>query len=167
MACHEREQDGGLFVGIEIGPVHGDLDGGAGAGDLADPMGEDGVEVDPWVGQQPVHLFDGVLCFQPARDRQPLSDGVHREGTGAHDAERGVRQGQDAFGMHVGAEQPFQERLDVFESQGLIWRHRLPRVSGYARFESRRTAGRKRGRDERKIWNPVRPPWIFFRIPNG
>ena len=58
---------------------------------------------------------------------------------------------QDAFGMDVGTDKTFQEILDVFELQGLIWRHRLPRVSGYARLESRRTPGRKRDRNERKI----------------
>ena len=56
------------------------------------PMGQDGVDIDAIVGQQPVHLFDSVFGDQATREGQPLTDCMNRQRCGPDDAERGIGQ---------------------------------------------------------------------------
>jgi len=57
----------------EVGPVHRNDDFPFLANGLANPWREQAAEIDAWVAQQAVDLFDGVLGFQTPRlrPRQP------------------------------------------------------------------------------------------------
>ena len=55
-------------------------------------MAQRGIEIDPLVRQQPVHLFNGMLGHQAARQGEALSDCIDGQGGGPDDAERGVGQ---------------------------------------------------------------------------
>jgi len=46
----QRQHDGGLVVGVEVGSVHGDRDGGAGTDDIGHPQGQDVINLDAGVG---------------------------------------------------------------------------------------------------------------------
>ena len=92
MAGQQRQHDGGLTVGVELGPVHGHVDAAAGSHHVWDPVAQRGIEIDPLVGQQAVHLFDGMLGHQAARQGEALSDCIDGQGGGPDDAERGVGQ---------------------------------------------------------------------------
>jgi hypothetical protein len=88
----QREHDGGLAVGVEIGPIHGHIDAGAGSHHVGNPVAQRGVDIDPLVGQQPVNLLDRVLGHQTPRQGKALADRIDRQGRGLDDAEGGVGQ---------------------------------------------------------------------------
>jgi hypothetical protein len=92
VAGQQRQHDGGLTVGVELGPVHGHFDAAAGSYHVGDPVAQRGIEIDPLIGQKPVHLFDGMLGHQAARQGEALSDCIDRQGSGLNDAEGGVGQ---------------------------------------------------------------------------
>ena len=56
-------------------------------------MAQRGIDVDAFIGQQPVHLLDGVLGHQAARQGKALPDRVDREGCSFDDAEGGIGEG--------------------------------------------------------------------------
>ena len=132
---------------------------------MVDPVGQDGVDIDAIVGQQPVYLFDRVFGDQATREGQPLTDCMNRQGCGPDDAQCGVGQGQDAFGVHIGTQQAVQEPVNAVEAEGLVRFHRLPRVSGYTRVESEKDGFRQPVQDERKIRNRKEALLILFGIP--
>jgi hypothetical protein len=88
----QREHDRGLAVGVELGPIQGHVDIGARSHDVANPVAQRGVDIDPMIGQQPIHLLDRMLGHKAARQSQALSDRIDRQGGGLDDAERGVGQ---------------------------------------------------------------------------
>jgi len=55
------EHDGGFAVGVELGPIHGHIDAGAGSHRVGNRAAQCGVDVASLVGQQPVHLLDRML----------------------------------------------------------------------------------------------------------
>ena len=55
-------------------------------------MAQCGVDIDPLVGQQPVHLLDRMLGYQAARQGEALADRIDRQRSGLDDAEGGVGQ---------------------------------------------------------------------------
>jgi hypothetical protein len=61
MRGNQRQHDGRLLVAVEVGPVHGDVDAGAGTDHIRHPAAQSGRNIDPLVGQEAIHLFDGVL----------------------------------------------------------------------------------------------------------
>ena len=67
MAGHQLERQGGLAVGVVVGPVHRHHDVGARPDHLRDPCGEDVPRLDPGIAQQPVDLFDRMLGEKAAR----------------------------------------------------------------------------------------------------
>ena len=83
VAGHQLERQGGLPVGIEVGPVHRHDDVLARSDHFRDPAGKDIPGLDPGIAQQPVDLLDGMLGQKAARLSQRLAD--HR------DAQRGTR----------------------------------------------------------------------------
>ena len=59
---------------------------------VGDPVAQCGVDIDPLVGQQPVHLLDRMLGYQAARQGEALADRIDRQRSGLDDAEGGVGQ---------------------------------------------------------------------------
>src|SRR5580765_4935408 len=142
------------------------------------PMGQDGVDIDAIVGQQPVNLFDSVFGDQATREGQPLTDCMNRQRCGPDDAERGIGQRQNAFSVHVSTQQISKEPVNAVEAKGLVRFHRLPRVSGYLRVESERNGFRQPAQDKRKIRNRERAllipfgilkptSWLFYYVANS
>ena len=135
MPGHEREHDRGLLIRIEVGPVHRNLYVAARPHHVTDPVEQDGVDVDPIVGQQPVHLLDRVFGDQAARQCEPLTDRIDRQRRGSDDPERGVGERQHAFGMRIAVEQAGQEAVHVLQK---------PRVlSGFIVYPAHRVACRE------------------------
>ena len=60
-----------------------------------------------------------MLGDQAAGQRQPLTDGMDRQGCCLDDAEGGVGQGQHALGMQIGVEQTVQETVHILEAR--VW----------------------------------------------
>jgi hypothetical protein len=60
----QRQHDGGLLVGVKVGPVQCHHDGVACADDVGHPANQDIVDVDHRVGEQAIHLFGGMLEVQ-------------------------------------------------------------------------------------------------------
>ena len=115
MAGEQRQHQRGLAVGVEVGPVqrHGDF--GPAADDEGHPLGQQGVDIDPLVGQQAVNLLDGALGVQPARQRQALADQRDRQRGGLDRPQRGSGQGEDTLGMQAVVEQALQDAVDAVE----------------------------------------------------
>ena len=86
----QRQHDGGLVVGIEVGPVQGHHDGGSCADDVGHPADQNIVDVDGWVGEQPVDLLDGMLGLQVTRGGEALANGADRQGGVVQHAEGGI-----------------------------------------------------------------------------
>jgi len=97
----QRQHDGGLVIGIEVGPIHCHDDGRAGADDVRHPQGQDVIDIDAIVGQQPVYLFDRMLGRQAARRGQSVPDGGDHERGAVQHADRGIAQAVDTFGMQI------------------------------------------------------------------
>jgi hypothetical protein len=72
-------------------------------------MDQQSIDVDALVGQQPVHLLDGVLGQPPARQRQTLADQANRQRCRLDRPERGAGQRLHPFGVQLAAEQRFEE----------------------------------------------------------
>jgi len=87
-------------------------------------MAQGGIDVEALVGQQAVHLLDGMLGDQAAGQRQSLTDGMDRQGRCLDDAEGGVGQGQHTLGMQIAVEQTVQETVHILEAKGLVEFHR-------------------------------------------
>src|SRR5208337_2171604 len=83
----QGQHDGGLVVGIEVGPVQSHHDGVTRADDVGHPTGEDVIDVDLGVGEQAVHLLGRMLGVQAAGGGESLADGADRKGGAAQDAE--------------------------------------------------------------------------------
>ena len=54
---------------------------------VGDPVAQCGVDIDPLVGQQPVHLLDRMLGHQAARQGEALADRIDRQRSGLDDAD--------------------------------------------------------------------------------
>ncbi len=84
-----------------VGPIHRHDDGGAGADDVGHPQGQDVIDLDAIVGQQPVNLFGRVLGCQAARRGQSMADGGDCERGAVQNADCGIAQAVDAFDMQI------------------------------------------------------------------
>jgi len=88
----QRQHDGGLLVGVEVGPVQCHHDGGSCANDVGHPTGEDVIDVDLGIGEQAIDLLGGMLGVQAANGGKAPADGADRERGAAQHAEGGVRE---------------------------------------------------------------------------
>jgi hypothetical protein len=79
MPGQQREHDGGLAVGVEIGPIPGHVDAAAGSHHVGNKMARCGVDFDTLVGQQPVHLLDRALGQKAARQGEALAGRIDRK----------------------------------------------------------------------------------------
>ena len=107
MAAQQRRHDRRLAVGVEVGPVHRHRDVRSDSHDVGHPADQQRVDIDGWIGQQPVHLFDRMLGQAPAGQRQALADHGDRKRSGLDHPKRGPRQREHAFGMQVVRKQRF------------------------------------------------------------
>ena len=71
MPGDERQHDCCLVIGIEIRPVHGDLDAFPGAHCIRHPAGKQFRNLNPRVRRQPVYLFSRVLDNPPCAKASP------------------------------------------------------------------------------------------------
>ena len=125
-------------------------------------MAQSRVDVDPFVGQQPVHLFDRVFGDQPACQGKTLSDRINRQGCGSEDAESCVGQGQYAFGVEVAVKQAVQKAMHFLGAKGLVRFHRSPRELSCTGGDSRFEGFRQPIYDRRKFTNPDNHVRILF-----
>jgi hypothetical protein len=79
MIGDQGQHDGGLLVGVEVGPIQCHHDGVACADDVGHPAGKDAIDVDVRVGEQSVDLLGRVLGVQTSGGRESLADGADRE----------------------------------------------------------------------------------------
>ena len=150
MIGDQRQHDGRLVVSIEIGPVHRHDDGGARADDVGHPQGQDLIDFDAVVGQQAVHLLDRVLGRPAARRGEAMSDSRNRERGAVQDADRGIAQAVDAFGMQVvfeyAAEQAVHRVVREPVDVGDMGTHDLLRIACWVAAEQiRQSAARREG----------------------
>ena len=113
MIGDQRQHDGRLVIGIEVGPVQRHHDGASRADDIGHPAGEDIVDVDLRVGEQTIHLLGRMLGVQGAGGSEPLANGADREGGAAQHAKGGVAERGDALGVQVGAQHACKDLLDL------------------------------------------------------
>jgi hypothetical protein len=97
--------------------VQGDRDGGAGADDIGHPQGQDVVDVDARVRQQPVDLLDGMLGQGAMGGGQAVTDGGNRERAAVQHAEGGVGQAINALGRQVRAEHAAENLANLIERE--------------------------------------------------
>jgi hypothetical protein len=119
------------------------------------------IDIDTFVGEQPVHLFDGMFGDQAAGQGQSLTDGVDREGRRPDDAECGVGERQHALGVQVAVKQAADKTAYVLEAKGPVRCHRSPRESCCLRREAPSAGMWQPNYDRRKIANPVSAPRVF------
>ena len=119
MVGDQRQHDGGLVVGIEVGPVQGHQNGGSCADDVGHPAGEDGIDVDLGVGKQAVDLLGGMLGVQAAGGGEAPADRADRKGTAAQHAERRVAERGDALGVQVVIEHAAQDLAHLVDGEPL------------------------------------------------
>jgi hypothetical protein len=101
MVADQRQHNRRLIIGIKVGPVHGNNNIRARPNRMGDPSLREFVNVNPRVGEHPIHLLDGMLGQFSPRQCQPLSDRVHRQRGAAYDPKRGVRQRINSLGMNI------------------------------------------------------------------
>ena len=76
MACEERQHDRRLIVGIEVGPVHGDLDALTRSDDGRHPAHKQFLDINSRVREQPIDLLDGMLAYTALRQSQPVASSI-------------------------------------------------------------------------------------------
>jgi hypothetical protein len=77
--AQQGQHDGGLLVGIEICPVHGDHDGAAFANDERHLTEQNVIDINGCIGKQTVDLLDGMLWLQTTGSREALANGTDRQ----------------------------------------------------------------------------------------
>src|SRR5271157_5061121 len=76
MIGDQRQHNRGLVVSIEVSPIHGHDDGGSCTDDVGHPTNQNLIDVDGWIGEQPVHLFDRMLELQTPGGGEALANGA-------------------------------------------------------------------------------------------
>src|SRR6516225_5042984 len=105
MACEEGQHDRRLIVGIEVGPVHGDLDALTRSDDGRHPEHKQFLDINSPVREQPIDLLDGMLAYTSLRQSQSVADGAHGQGCTGHHTNGGVCQRLNPLRMQAFAEQ--------------------------------------------------------------
>lgn len=101
MAGLQADNQGGVVIGIELGPIHGDDDLGALSHDIGNPVIEQVPDIEFGIGEQAVDLFDGVLSLKAVGEGEAIADGMNSQLPRADNAESGIGQRQGALGVHV------------------------------------------------------------------
>ena len=100
-------------------------------------MDQQGVDIDPLVGQHAVDLLDRILGHKPTGQRQTLADQGHRERGGLDRPEGGPRQRENAIGMQVLGEQASQQAVNALKRDLPVGWHRTVPCIGSRDLESR------------------------------
>jgi len=119
----QRGDDAGLPVRIEVGPVERHHRRRALGQDIGHPVLGQCPRLDAAVREQPVDLLHGVLGMQPARQRQPLADGVHRERGAGHGSQRRVGQRIHPLRVQVLTHQVLDKPMHILEPNPRPLRH--------------------------------------------
>ena len=90
MVTEECQHDGGLVIGVEIGPVHGHHDGSAGTDNEGHPAHQDVVDLNGWIGEQAIDLLDRVFRLQTSCGSKALADGADCQTTAVQQAKSSV-----------------------------------------------------------------------------
>jgi hypothetical protein len=115
VAGHQLERQGGLPVGVVVGPVQRHDDVGARPDHLRDPGGEDVPGLDPGIAQQPVDLLDGVLGQKAARLGQGLTDYRDGQRRTRHHPERGIGKRRDPLRMDIFRKNTVEKTPDILK----------------------------------------------------
>src|SRR6516162_8701715 len=115
MPGDERQHDRCLIIGIEVRPVHGDLNTLPRAQHVRNPAHKRFSHINPRVRQQPVHLFNRMFAQSSPRQSQSMSNGADGQGSTGHHAKRRVCQGVNPYRMHIFGKQSADEIEGVFE----------------------------------------------------
>jgi hypothetical protein len=112
---HQLERQGGLPVGVEVGPVHRHDEVGARPDQFRNPGGEDVPRLKLAIAQQPVDLLDGVLGQKAARLGQRFADHRDAQRGPGHHPERRVRQRIDPLGMNILSKNAVKKSPDILK----------------------------------------------------
>jgi hypothetical protein len=112
---HQLERQGGLPVGIKVGPVHRHDEVGARPDQFRNPGGEDVPGLELAIAQQPVDLLDGVLGQKATRLGQGLADERDAQRGPGHHPKGGIRQGVDPLGMNILIENTVKKGPDILK----------------------------------------------------
>ena len=115
MPGHQLERQGGLPIGVEVGPVHRHDEVGAGPNQFRNPSGEEIPGLELAIAQQPVDLLDGVLGQKAARLGQRFADERDAQRCPGHDPERRVRQRINPFGMNILIKNAVKKSPDILK----------------------------------------------------
>jgi hypothetical protein len=114
---HQLERQGGLPVGVEVGPVHRHDEVGAGPDQFRNPSGEEIPGLELAIAQQPVDLLDGVLGQKAARLGQGFADDRDAQRGPGHHPKSGIRQGINPLGMNILIKNTVEKASDILEFQ--------------------------------------------------
>ena len=120
MVGDQGHHDGGLLVGIEIGPVQCHHDGVACADDVGHPANQDIVDVDHRVGEQAIDLFRGMLGVQATCGGEALTDHADRKRRAAQHAEGSIAERVDALGVKILVQHAAQDLSNMIEGEPLL-----------------------------------------------
>ncbi len=120
MAGDEVERDGGLVVGVEVGPVERDHDLRSPADHEGHPAREQVPDIDAGVREEAVHLLDRVLGLKLLGDRQRPAEGADRELSTLQRAHRRVGERRHALRMEVVVEDRGDELVHAAGADGLV-----------------------------------------------
>src|SRR6202162_5414439 len=122
------QHDGGLFVGIEVGPVHGHHDAVPRANDERHPAHQNIVDVDRRIGQQPVDLLDRMLGFQTTGGGEALANRTDRQRAAVQHAKGGIAEGIDTLGVKILLQQAAENVVNCLVRETLPDDHSSSRI---------------------------------------
>lgn len=115
MAGLSGGDDHRMAIGVELGPVEVDDELSPASQYKWDPDGEHLVEVEHFIANEAVDLFDGVsFCLSLGGGEAPPDD-MDGQGASDDDAGGGVGYGGDALGVNVVVEQVVNAFFEVSE----------------------------------------------------
>ena len=100
MIGNQIEGEGGVSIGIEVGPIESEDGLGAVGQEVGNPRVCEGIEVELGVGQEAIDLLCGVLGHQSANASQAGPDGGNGQRCGMEDAGRGIGDRENPLFMH-------------------------------------------------------------------
>src|SRR5215831_17962822 len=115
MACEQGQHDRRLIVGIEVGPVHGDLDALTRSDDGRHPEHKQFLDINSRVREQSIDLLDGMLAYTSSRQSEPVADGAHGQGCTGHHTDGGARQRLNPLCMQAFAEQSIDKPIGILK----------------------------------------------------
>ena len=153
MGCDHVDRDRRLLVARVLGPIERDDDVFALRDQKGHPALENLAEANSSVAEKSIDLFDRVFRVESARNRETMSDGVHRSRCTVQHAKHTVTQRKYAFLVQIFAEYPVHEAEHIaflelgFRSESLgslLEAHGAPhsrQVANYATYMRQHVSG--------------------------